>query len=287
MESWHNLTDEQLKELMILDQYLIRKIVGGHSKVPFEFLFLETSAIPIDFILTSRRLNYLHTILSRGDSEITKKIYFAQKSDPIKGDWVQKIQEDMQKVNIVMDENKIAKMKKSIFKNLVKTNVRKATFSYLRETQLTHTKINTISYPKFTIQPYLECQSFSFTESFTLFNVRANTVNSFKMCFTSMNRNNLNCRLGCLEEDSLEHCMSCPVIDQHIGRPPIPIIDVFKTKEKQKQAIDTFIARSTLRTALLEGSGAYQGSSILDTSTPAPGGAGERIGLPPIVALLF
>ena len=65
---------------MVLDQYLIRKIIGAYSKVPVEFLFLETSAIPIDFILTSRRLNYLHTILSRGDNELTKKIYFAQQN---------------------------------------------------------------------------------------------------------------------------------------------------------------------------------------------------------------
>ena len=65
MESWHNLKDQQLKELKVIDQYLLRQILGAHSKVPVEFLYLESSGIPIDFILTSRRLNYLHTILSR------------------------------------------------------------------------------------------------------------------------------------------------------------------------------------------------------------------------------
>ena len=118
MESWHNLRDEQLKELMVLDQYLIRKIIGAHSKVPVELLFLETSAIPIDFILTSHRLNYLHTIGSMGDNELTKKIYFAQKK-PIKGDWLHKIKEDLSKVNINMVESEIANIKKSIFKNLI------------------------------------------------------------------------------------------------------------------------------------------------------------------------
>ena len=126
MESWHNVNDQQLKELKVLDQYLLRQIFGSHSKVPVEFLFLETSAIPIDFILTSRRLNYLHTILSRGDSEITKKIYFAQKNDPIKGDWALKIQEDMLKIQLNMDESDICKMKKSLFKNLIRRNVRTA-----------------------------------------------------------------------------------------------------------------------------------------------------------------
>ena len=55
---------------------------------------------------------------------------------------------------------------------------------------------------------------------------------------------------------------------------------MFSVPDKQKLAIQTFILRSKLRTALLEGQGAYQGSTILDTSTLAlEGGAGERRGL--------
>ena len=142
------------------------------------------------------------------------------------------------------------------------------------------TKVNTIKYPEFNIQPYLNNPTFTFEESSTLFNARANTVNTFKMCFTSMHRNNLNCRLGCLTEDSLEHCMTCTIIDKHVGKSKELFSDIFKQVVQQKQAVKTFIARKNIRTALLEGPGAYQGSAILDTSTPAPaGGAGERSGL--------
>ena len=74
MESWHNLKDQQLKELKVLYRYLLRKMQWARSKVPEEFLYLETSAISIDFILTGHQLNYLHTILSRGNNEFTKKI---------------------------------------------------------------------------------------------------------------------------------------------------------------------------------------------------------------------
>ena len=193
---------------------------------------------------------------------------------------VHKVQEDLSKVNINMDENEIANTKKSIFKNLIRKSVRNATFSSLKETQLTHIKISAILYPAYTIQPYLERSTFTFEESSTLFNVRANTVNSFKMCFTSMFRNDLNCKLGCLSEDSLAHCMSCDVLSEHIGIQHELFSDMFSVPDKQKLAIQTFILRSKLRTALLEGQGAYQGSTILDTSTPAlEGGAGERIGL--------
>ena len=75
METWHNVIDNDLKELKKLDQYLLRKIIGTHAKVPVEFLYLETSATPIDFILKSRRINYFYTILCRSDSELTKRIY--------------------------------------------------------------------------------------------------------------------------------------------------------------------------------------------------------------------
>ena len=120
METWHNVQDSDLQIFMKLDQYLIRQIVGSQSKVPIEFLYLETSAIPVDFILTSRRLNYLHTVLSQSDSEMTKRIYLAQKSNPIKGNWVHHIKEDLEKVGIIQDDNELSAMKKSAFKSLLK-----------------------------------------------------------------------------------------------------------------------------------------------------------------------
>ena len=84
METWHNLKDSDTNVFIKLDQYLLRKILGAHSKVPLEFLYLETSAIPVDFVLASRRLNFLHTVLSRSDNEMTKRIYIAQKNTLLK-----------------------------------------------------------------------------------------------------------------------------------------------------------------------------------------------------------
>ena len=46
-----------------MDNYLVRKIIDSHSKVPKELLFLEAGAIPLEYILASQRLNYLHTIV--------------------------------------------------------------------------------------------------------------------------------------------------------------------------------------------------------------------------------
>ena len=68
-----NLKDNDLKEINKFDHFLLRKIVGAHSKVPVEFLFLETAGLPIDLILKNRRVNYLHTASNRDKSELRGK----------------------------------------------------------------------------------------------------------------------------------------------------------------------------------------------------------------------
>ena len=56
-------------------------------------------------------------MLVRSDQELTKKIYHAQKRDPIKGDWVTIVQEDLNTVKINMDENQFSK---SLLENMSK-----------------------------------------------------------------------------------------------------------------------------------------------------------------------
>ena len=111
-----------------------------------------------------------------------------------------------------------------------------------------------------------------------LFNMRANTVNSFKMCFTSLYRNDLKCKLGCQEEDSLDHCMNCKIIDTKLNiSSDINISAIFATKEQQKKIVLEFTQRMNTRNTMIEELRAYQGSQILDESTPAlAGGAGDR-----------
>ena len=72
-EVWHCLNGKHIRDLEKVDEYLIRKILSAHSKTPIEILYLETGTIPIRFIISLRRLLYLHTLLKRDNSELTKK----------------------------------------------------------------------------------------------------------------------------------------------------------------------------------------------------------------------
>ena len=67
-----------LKKDISMDQYLVRKIINCHSKAPIEMLYLETGTTPVEYILASRRLNYLHTVLTRNNRELTHFSYTQQ-----------------------------------------------------------------------------------------------------------------------------------------------------------------------------------------------------------------
>jgi hypothetical protein len=140
MEAWHNVLKKDTEVFTKLDHYLMKKILGTHSKVPSEMLYLETAAIPIEFILASRRINFLHNILMKKDGELTKRVYEAQLKNPCKGDWSMIVKEDMSKIGITLLDRDISKMSKYAFKILVKTSVKNATFNSLKLTQLEHTK---------------------------------------------------------------------------------------------------------------------------------------------------
>ena len=253
-----------------LDHYFLRQIVGCHLKAPIEFLYLETSSLPIEYILASRRLNYLHNVLTKDADELVQRVYFAQKVNPNKGDWCIIIQNDMEMVNMNLSECEISSMSKTHFKNHVKTCVSDAAFKSLRLIQSEHDKVKHIDYRSFKPQSYLTSAIFNCEESSTLFNMRSNTVNGFKMCFSSIYKNDTKCKLGCPAEYSLDHCFRCFEIDKILSKTKIPFGAIFEEEVQQKLAVTEFIQRTKVRASLLAVM-ASQGQ-ILDTSTSAGAG---------------
>ena len=275
MEAWHNVLQKDTDVFIKLDHYLIRKIIGTHSKAPSEMLYLETSSIPIDFILASRRINFLHNILTRPSHELTRRIYEEQKANPVKGDWCTIVERDLEMVGITLNENEISSKSKCEFKSIVKKLIKSATFAAMQSLKLGHTKIRRIMYMQFQTQPYLQSSQFSLEEIAMLYNMRADTVNGYKKCFPSIYRNDLVCKFLCQEEDSISHAFSCPQLKVVQENTHIQYEDIFSGVQQQKQAVKMFIQLNTTRSALLTADPAYQGL-VLDTATPAPAG-GARV----------
>ena len=169
----------------------------------------------------------------------------------------------------------------------MKKNVKAAAFENFKQTQSTHTKVNTIRYDKLQLQPYLDSNTLNVEQRSLVFNIRANTVNGFKMCFTSMYRNNLNCKLGCNTPDTIDHCMTCEELNVHIGKTLLKIDDIYSdSADVQKEAVQVFMPRRNTREVITDGTRAYQGHTVVDTSTSAAaGGAGAGRGISPLYLL--
>ena len=137
-EVWHNVQDSDIAHFVAIDQYLLRGLVKAHAKVPLEHLYLETAALPIPYIVSSRRLIYLQTILHRSDEEITKQIYMCQYNNPSLGDWCNLVEEDFNKIAIHMSKDHITSLNQSEYHK----QVRSKAFYNLNQVQSIHTKVN-------------------------------------------------------------------------------------------------------------------------------------------------
>ena len=116
-----------------VNEHLLRSLVDAQSKTPLEFLYLEAGAIPIRFILSSRRMIYQQTILKRNDEELTKRVYKAQSENPIFGDFYHLVKSDWEMIGETMNEEYIRPSNKNTYKKHIKKKIREAAFMYLKD----------------------------------------------------------------------------------------------------------------------------------------------------------
>jgi hypothetical protein len=76
---------------------------------------------------------YLQTILKRDDDELTKKVYFAHKNDPAKGDFTELIKADFALIDETLDEDAVEKSETQSYKKYIKSRIRNADLKYLNE----------------------------------------------------------------------------------------------------------------------------------------------------------
>ena len=113
-----------------MDGFLLRSIFKAHSKTCIEFLHLETGTKPIRFVIASRRLNYLHNILTKPEHELTRQVYEAQKTKTTKGDWIELVKDDLDLIGEALDEEKFNSMIDYQFKKFVRMKIDQAAFNY-------------------------------------------------------------------------------------------------------------------------------------------------------------
>ena len=146
-EAWHYVTQKDGTALQKLDESLRRFLLG------------------IKFVLTSRSMNFLHTILKREDEELTKRVLKAQITNPCPGDFIKLVEEDFKRLGNPFDIDFEENSSTECYKKLVKTKVKNAAFENLRKLQNTHSKVKHIGYENLATQRYLTSPVLSNSET--------------------------------------------------------------------------------------------------------------------------
>ena len=98
--------------------------------IPLEALFLETSSIPIQYVVLSK--------LQRTPNELVKKEFEAQRADPSPGDICKLVDEDIEQIGLAMSDIEIKCMSKVNFKKIVKSKIRQAAFQHSESLKQQH-----------------------------------------------------------------------------------------------------------------------------------------------------
>ena len=91
VEALHGIKNKHLESV----KGLMRKIFDCPQGTPLEAFFIETSTLPIRFILMGRRLMYFWTVLNKPETELVRQVLEAQKIFKTDGCWVETVEDDL------------------------------------------------------------------------------------------------------------------------------------------------------------------------------------------------
>ena len=124
-----------------------------------------------------------------------------------KGDFADLVEQDLHRLEIKENEEELKSMTKVCLKKIVKKNMKAAALNYLNQNKTSKTaKLN---HTTLQMQQYLKSSIFSEQESSLLLALRTRTVRGIRTDFPGMFPTRECPLLGCREEDTLPHILSC------------------------------------------------------------------------------
>ena len=209
-EVLYGLTKSHIEKLEQVDRIFFRRLFQVPNCTTIEAFYLETSAVPIRFLLTGRRLLYLWDILQKNESELVRKVYNSQKLFTAKNDWILQVKSDLDECGIFLTDNEIAMMKRISFKKLVKDKINLLSAQYLCSLKERHSKSSNLQYSK-EMEPYLRNELLSIESKKLMFRIK-NRLIDVKTNFKGKYKNNLKCCLCENPEESQPHLVECSEI---------------------------------------------------------------------------
>jgi hypothetical protein len=208
---WYGVNKADLEQLEKVDSSLLAGCLAATHTTPRVMIYLSLGCIPVRFILQSRRILFLHYILSQDKESMIYKFFMAMVADPKKGDWWLSTKHDLESLNLSYNFSQIQSFTKTQFKKIVSDAITMAAFNYLNSEKLKLSKIKHIKFDSLKMQPYLLPQSkltqiesqFMFHAKSRMLNVAVNYpgTQGFKGCAI--------CRAPNSQDDQ-RNLLSCP-----------------------------------------------------------------------------
>jgi hypothetical protein len=213
-EIWYGLTKTELSEFENLDRLLLRRILNVPFSTPKEAYYLELGITQISEIIQMRRIQYLHHLVTREEHEMLYQFFITQWINPTKGDWTEKVKEDLETFGIPADFIFLKSMSKFSFKQLVKKQAKKYALLKLLENKAKHSKMDNVQYEELKIQEYFRLKGITVEQLRNIFKLRTRMApfgNNFRG-----NQKSVNCPLCDDHVDDQVHGFQCPVIKEKI-----------------------------------------------------------------------
>ena len=275
-EAWHGLTLADVASLEKIDKALLRCILKAHKGTSNTLLYLETGAVPIKWILSQRRINYLKHLLTRSENELVRKVYEAQKKNPVQGDFAKLVEKDLRSFELTHEEVASTTMTKTALKKELRIKAKKLAFVELMSKLQQGTKGKDLKYNSLEMQDYLKSDKLNIKDKNTMTALRTKCVKGIRSNFSGMYKLCQHCPLACNttepHADTQKHVLEC----SELG--PASNLDLdfmFAGCEEQSKLAKEFSKRMTMRRQLLEDSPEdstacclHRPGGIPDQSTP-------------------
>ena len=176
-ECWLRLSQKDIDTLEKVDLMYLRKVAEIGTKCPIPAIYLEYGCIPVRFLIKEKRILFLHYILNCERTELVSQVLWAQILKPVKNDWCNVVEEDLQQVGLgsltIEDFQTFSKNK---MKKLVKEAVKDSAFKYLMNNKEAKSKMKDLQYSELKMQEYLSVQNISNRHKKLAFKIRSNML---------------------------------------------------------------------------------------------------------------
>ena len=236
IETWTNLRKSDAEQMEILQGQVLKGMLGLPMATPYWGILCELDILPINLVLTYRKLMLYHSIMNSDDRRVIKYLLREQEKSQYKACWFGNMKEEGERLGVTVNEEVVVGKLKSQWKKEVKQKIRTAYNQKLKEKKKESKKMRFLH--KKGIDTYLK----------TLANENAKMAITIRLNVTSWIEGNLGkercCPLCANGEDTTEHVFNCEatenkmmvtVKDLENGERMESIVELFKTSEELRR----------------------------------------------------